>query len=83
MQSHNMQCLIFTQTEYNKLLALQEGQHQLAPVALTNGEYFLMEDVLTELPDGIYKDKIKNISYNLVEFDTITDLMPVSEDIDI
>ena len=76
-----MKCLIFTQTEHNKLLELQEGQHQLAPVALTNGEYFLMEDVLTEMPDGIYKDKITDISYTLVDFDSIKDLMPVSEEI--
>ena len=40
MLSHNMKCLIFTQTQYNNLLELQEGQHQLAPVALTNGKYF-------------------------------------------
>jgi hypothetical protein len=78
-----MKCLIFTQTQYDKLLALQEGQHQLAPVALTDGKYFLMEDILTEMPDGIYKNKIKDISYTLVEFDTITDLMPVNEGIDI
>jgi len=70
-----MKCLIFTQTQYNKLLALQEGQHQLAPVALTNGKYFLMEDVLTEMPNGIYKDKIKDISYTLVDFDSIKDLI--------
>lgn len=81
MEFHNMKCLIFTLAEYNNLLDLQEGQHQLAPVALTNGEYFLMEDVLTELPDGIYKDKIKDIAYNLVEFDTIEDLIPDNEEV--
>ena len=74
-----MKCLIFTQTEHNKLLELQEGQHQLAPVALTNGKYFLMEDILTEIPDGIYKDKIKDISYTLVDFDSIKDLILVNE----
>jgi len=76
-----MKCLIFTQTQYNKLLALQEGQHQLAPVALTNGKYFLMEDVLTEMPNGIYKDKIKDISYTLVDFDSIKDLISVNEEV--
>ena len=74
-----MKCLIFTQTEHNKLLEIQEGQHQLAPVALTNGEYFLMEDVLTEMPDGIYKDKMKDIFYTLVDFDSIKDLILVNE----
>lgn len=74
-----MKCLIFTQTKHNKLLEIQEGQHQLAPVALTNGEYFLMEDVLTEIPEGIYKDKIKDIFYTLVDFDTIKDLIPVND----
>jgi hypothetical protein len=52
-----MNVLIFTQEEYNKVIAIQEGQHRIAPVALTNGTYFVMEDVLTEMPEGIYKDR--------------------------
>jgi hypothetical protein len=75
-----MKCLIFTQSQYDNLLALQEGQHQLAPVALTNGTYFVMEDVLTEMPEGIYKDKLKNVNYTVQSFESIQDLLPVSEE---
>jgi hypothetical protein len=72
-----MNVLIFTQEEYNKLIAKQSGQHRIAPVALTNGTYFVMEDVLTEMPEGIYKDKLEDVSY------TIQDLLPVNEEDDI
>ena len=41
---------------------------------------FLMEDILTEILDDIYKDKIKDISYTLVDFDSIKDLIPVSKE---
>jgi len=75
-----MNALIFTQKEYNKLIAIQEGQHRIAPVALTNGTYFVMEDVLTELPDGIYKDKLKDVNYTVQSFESIQDLLPVSEE---
>lgn len=75
-----MNVLIFTQKEYNKLIAIQEGQHRIAPVALTNGTYFVMEDVLTEIPDGIYKDKLKDVNYTVQSFESIQDLLPVSEE---
>ena len=75
-----MNVLIFTQKEYNKLIAIQEGQHRIAPVALTNGTYFVMEDVLTEIPDGIYKDKLKDVNYTTQSFESIQDLLPVSEE---
>lgn len=78
-----MNVLIFTQKEYNKLIAIQEGQHRIAPVALTNGTYFVMEDVLTEIPDGIYKDKLKDVNYTTQSFESIQDLLPVSEENDI
>jgi hypothetical protein len=58
-----MNVLIFTQQEYNKAIAIQEVQHRIAPVALTNGTYFVMEDVLTEMPEGIYKNKLKDVNY--------------------
>jgi hypothetical protein len=38
-----MNVLIFTQQEYDKVIAIQEGQHRIAPVALINGTYFVME----------------------------------------
>lgn len=70
-----MKCLIFTQNEYETLLGLQEGQHKLAPVALSNGSYFLMEDVLTEMPDGIYKNRLTDVTYQVAEFDDIKDYL--------
>jgi hypothetical protein len=78
-----MNVLIFTQQEYNKAIAIQEGQHRIAPVALTNGTYFVMEDVLTEMPEGIYKDKLKDVNYTVQSFESIQDLLPVSEEYDI
>jgi hypothetical protein len=75
-----MNVLIFTQEEYNKIITIQEGQHRIAPVALTNGTYFVMEDVLTEIPDGIYKDKLKDVNYTVQFFESIQDLLPVSEE---
>jgi hypothetical protein len=41
-----MNVLIFTQKEYNKVIAIQEGQHRITPVDLTNSTYFVMEYVL-------------------------------------
>jgi hypothetical protein len=38
-----------------------------------------MEDVLTEMPEGIYKDKLKNINYTVQSFESIQDLLPLSE----
>jgi hypothetical protein len=74
-----MNALIFTQEEYNKLIAIQEGQHRIAPVALTNGTYFVMEDVLTEMPEGIFANKLDNIFYSVLPFDDIKEFIPVSE----
>jgi hypothetical protein len=78
-----MNVIIFTQQEYIKAIAIQEGQHRIAPVALTNGTYFVMEDVLTEIPEGIYKDKLKDVNYTVQSFESIQDLLPVSEEYDI
>jgi hypothetical protein len=75
-----MNVLIFTQEEYDKVIAIQEGQHRIGPVALTNGTYFVMEDVLTEMPDGIYKDKLKDVNYTVQSFESIQDLLPVNEE---
>jgi len=74
-----MNVLIFTQEEYNKLIAKQSGQHRIGPVPLTNGTYFVMEDVLTEIPDGIYKDKLMEVTYTIVPFEDIQHLIPVSD----
>jgi hypothetical protein len=74
-----MNVLIFTQEEYNKVTAIQEGQHRIAPVALTNGTYFVMEDVLTEMPEGIFAKKLDDILYSVTPFDNIKEFIPVSE----
>jgi hypothetical protein len=75
-----MNVLIFTQEEYNKVIAIQSGQHRTTSVALTNVTYFVMEDVLTEILEGIYKDKLKGINYTVQSFESIQDLLPVSEE---
>jgi hypothetical protein len=38
-----MNVLIFTQEEYDKVIAIQEGQHRIGSVALINGTYFVIE----------------------------------------
>jgi hypothetical protein len=43
-----MNVLILTAETAEALIAKQDGQHRLAPVALTDGRYFLMADVLDE-----------------------------------
>ena len=74
-----MNALIFTEEEYNRVIAIQTGQHRIGPVPLTDGRYFVMEDVLTELPAGIYKDALNEISYTVVPFADIQHLIPVSD----
>jgi hypothetical protein len=73
-----MNALIFTQEQYNRVIAIQSGQHRIGPVPLTDGTYFVMEDVLTEIPDGIYKDKLMEVTYTIVPFEDIQHLIPVS-----
>jgi hypothetical protein len=67
--------LIFTDADAQLLIAAQTGQHRLAPVRLTDGRWFLMADVLTEMPDGIYDGKIQ-VPYTVVPFADIAGLMP-------
>jgi hypothetical protein len=73
-----MNVLIFSDADAQDLRALQGGLHQLAPVQLTDGRWFLMADVLNELPDGIYKNKLLEV-YSLDTFDNILHLIPVAE----
>ena len=74
-----MNVLIFTDADAQTLIAYQTGQHRLAPVQLTDGRWFLMEDVLTEIPDGLFQDKL-NVSYLVEPFENIQSLLPVSEE---
>ena len=71
-----MNALIFTAADAQTLIAYQSGQHRLAPVQLTDGRWFLMEDILTEIPDGIFGGKL-NVSYETQPFDNIKELIPV------
>ena len=74
-----MNALIFTKDDAQALIAYQSGQHRLAPVALTDGRWFLMEDILTEIPDGLFRDKL-NVSYDVLPFENIRPLIPVSDE---
>lgn len=69
-----MNVLIFTDADAQTLIQYQSGQHRLAPVQLTDGRWFLMADVLTEMPEGLFKDKL-NVSYVTDSFDNIKDLL--------
>ena len=75
-----MNALIFTDADAKTLIAYQEGQHRLAPVALTDGRWFLMEDILTEIPEGLFQDKL-NVSYLVEPFESIRPFIPVSEEV--
>ena len=74
-----MNVLIFTNDDAQTLIAYQSGQHRLAPVQLTDGRWFLMEDILTELPDGLFGGRI-NVSYETEPFDNIKELIPVIDE---
>ncbi len=75
-----MNALIFTNDDAQALIAYQSGQHRLAPVQLTDGRWFLMEDILTELPEGLFQDKL-NVTYLVEPFESIRPLLPVSEEV--
>ena len=74
-----MNALIFTDADAQTLIANQSGQHRLAPVALTDGRWFLMEDVLAEIPDGLFGELI--VGYEVAPFESVQSLIPVPEDI--
>ena len=69
-----MNILIFTDEDAQTLIANQTGQHRLGPVKLTDGRWFLMEDILSEIPDGLFKDKL-NVPYTVDAFDNLKDLL--------
>jgi hypothetical protein len=72
-----MNVLIFTDSDARKLIEDQSGQHRLAPVQLTDGRWFLMEDILTE---PLFLDKL-NVAYDVVPLESIRPLIPVSADL--
>jgi len=69
-----MNVLIFTDADAQKLIEYQSGQHRLGPVKLTDGRWFLMEDILSEIPEGLFRDKL-NVDYTTDSFDNIKDLL--------
>jgi len=75
-----MNALIFTDADAQTLIAHQSGQHRLAPMQLTDGRWFLMEDILTEIPVGLFQDKL-NVAYSVEPFASMQSLFPVPEDI--
>lgn len=70
-----MNALILTAEAAKALIAKQDGQHQLAPVALTDGRYFLMADVLEE---PLYAGKLNGVQYEIKALSNISNLMPKS-----
>ena len=75
-----MNALIFTSTDAQTLVAAQRGKHRLGPVELTDGRWFLMADVLTEIPDGVFASGIA-VPYTVEPFEDIAGLMPVVEEL--
>jgi hypothetical protein len=74
-----MNALIFTDADAQTLIAAQSGQHRLSPVRLTDGRWFLMEDVLAEIPDGLFGEL--TVGYEVAPFESIQSLIPAPEDI--
>jgi hypothetical protein len=74
-----MNALIFTDADAQTLIGHQSGQHRLAPVRLTDGRWFLMEDILTEIPEGLFQNKL-NVSYTVEPFENIEGLMPAANE---
>jgi hypothetical protein len=71
-----MNVLILTAKTAEALITKQEGQHRLGPVALTDGRYFLMADVLDE---PRFAAMLKGVSYKTAPFESIAGLMPMAE----
>ena len=74
-----MNALVFSDADAQTLIANQSGQHRLAPVQLTDGRWFLMDDILTEMPEGIFQDKL-TVPYTVGPFESIRPLIPVPPD---
>jgi hypothetical protein len=71
-----MNALILTADTAEALIATQSGQHRLGPVSLTDGRWFLMEDVLEE---PHFAEMLVNMTYDVVPFNEIQPLLPVVE----
>jgi hypothetical protein len=74
-----MNVVIFTDNDAKTLIAHQDGQHRLSPVQLTDGRWFLLEDILTEIPEGLFKDKL-TVPYAVEPFASIRPFIPAPLD---
>jgi hypothetical protein len=72
-----MNALIFNAAAAEALVAAQTGQHRLGPVALTDGRYLLMADVLDE---PLYAGKLDGVEYTVAPIESVLALLPVSDD---
>jgi hypothetical protein len=68
-----MNVLIFTDEVAQSLIASQDGQHRLGPVALTDSRWFLMDDILSE---PLFEGRLDDVPYTTSSMDAISHLMP-------
>jgi hypothetical protein len=76
-----MMVLVFTDTNAKQLIADQLGQHRISPVQLTDGRWFVSSDILTEVENGLFKDKL-TVLYETLSFDEIKDFIETLVDIE-
>lgn len=77
--------LVFDSAINTELLVIQENnfsnnQNKIATLQLTNGQYMLCADILTEVEDGIYSGGFSLVPtelYPLVQVITLEELMPL------
>ena len=72
-----MNVLVFESSVAETLVNNQSGQHRLGPVALTDGRYFLMSDVLSEEK---FSSQLADLEYAVLPFSEIEPLLPISEE---
>ena len=72
-----MNVLVFDSSVAETLINNQSGQHRLGPVALTDGRYFLMDDVLSEEK---FANQLVGVEYITLPFSEIQSLLPVSDE---
>jgi len=74
-----MNILLLSESDALALIAKQSGLHQLAPVRLLDGTYFLSADVLTETETGIFAGQLDGINYTQSTLEAIAELLPKPE----
>lgn len=74
-----MNILILSSATATALIATQTGQHRLGPVELTDGRYFLSDDVLVE-PE-LFASRMVGVEYEDATLDDVRHLIPVTEEV--